>query len=166
MIDAAPPALVVPLDASLTETKLLTDLDWPRRVVPWFDAVPLPLVGFDSAGLIAIWNSAATDLFGWTAPEAVGTVGAFIPDDLRPVHRTHLDRQLLVNLDAHWVRRIALEGLDRLVKGWRLAHPKRIAGRTSPFPPSYPTRCRLGSPSVSFRRGGRLENRGFRVDRA
>ena len=92
MTDAAPSALAEPVDCSLIETKLLGDLDRSNPIVPWFDAVPFPLVGFDTAGLIAIWNGAAADLFGWTAPEALGTPGAFIPDDLRPVHRTHLDR--------------------------------------------------------------------------
>jgi hypothetical protein len=29
----------------------------------------------------------------------------------------HLDRQFLVDLSAHWVRRVTLEGLDRLVEG-------------------------------------------------
>jgi len=32
-------------------------------------------------------------------------------------HRAHLDCQLLIDPDAHWVRRVALEGLDRLVEG-------------------------------------------------
>ena len=92
MNDSVSPARVAPSDDSLTETKLLSDLDWPKPVLAWFDGVPLPLVGFDSTGLITIWNAAATDLFGWTMTEALGTAGAFIPDDLRPVHRSQLDR--------------------------------------------------------------------------
>jgi len=31
--------------------------------------------------------------------------------------RTHLHGQLLVDANAHWVRRVALEGLDRLIEG-------------------------------------------------
>jgi hypothetical protein len=32
-------------------------------------------------------------------------------------HRAHLNRQLLINPNAHWLRRVALECLDRLVEG-------------------------------------------------
>ncbi len=91
MSELVPPAHVAP-DESLTETKLLDPAEWPRPLTAWYDAIPLPLVGFDAAGLISIWNSAATDLFGWKAHETLRTVGAFIPESLRPVHRTHLDR--------------------------------------------------------------------------
>jgi hypothetical protein len=43
-----------------------------------------------------------------------------VPDGLARgivAHGAHLDRQLLVDPNAHWVRRVALEGLNRLVEG-------------------------------------------------
>ena len=44
-------------------------------------AIPLPLLTIDSAGLLTDWNPAAEQVFGWTAAEAVGRFGPHVPPE-------------------------------------------------------------------------------------
>jgi PAS domain S-box-containing protein len=40
---------------------------------------PLPIIGADAAGRITDWNRAAEEVFGWTAPEAIGNICPTVP---------------------------------------------------------------------------------------
>lgn len=47
------------------------------------------VVTVDSAGVITVWSSGATDLFGWSSDEAVGqSLELIIPERLRERHTT------------------------------------------------------------------------------
>ena len=45
------------------------------------EAIPLPLLTIDSAGLVTGWNPAAEQVFGWAAAEAVGRFGPHVPPE-------------------------------------------------------------------------------------
>jgi PAS domain S-box-containing protein len=45
------------------------------------DASPTAIVDFDLAGRVRSWNGGATEIFGWTADEAIGRVSPIVPED-------------------------------------------------------------------------------------
>ena len=46
------------------------------------DASPLPVVAYDPAGRVTIWNPAAEQVFGWTAEEAIGRILPFVQPEM------------------------------------------------------------------------------------
>ena len=47
----------------------------------FFQAAPLAIYAFDSAGKILLWNPAAERIFGWSQREALGTVLPLVPKE-------------------------------------------------------------------------------------
>ena len=45
------------------------------------DASPVAIVDFDLDGRVRSWNDGATEIFGWTAEEAIGRVNPTVPED-------------------------------------------------------------------------------------
>ncbi|MGH3048732.1 MAG: PAS domain S-box protein, partial [Gaiellaceae bacterium] len=45
-----------------------------------FDASPVAIVDFDLDGRVRAWNAAATQIFGWTAEEAIGLHAPTVPE--------------------------------------------------------------------------------------
>ncbi len=58
------------------------------------ESSPLPIAAITSDGNITLWNAAAEDLFGWTAPEVLGKPLPFIPEDKVGEHRAFRARDL------------------------------------------------------------------------
>ena len=57
-------------------------------------ASPLAICVMDSANRVLLWNPAAQDLFGWTAPEVIGGPLPFVPADRRSESRRIVERVL------------------------------------------------------------------------
>ena len=51
------------------------------------DSSPLPIIVFDTAGKITLWNPAAERVFGWRAEEVLGKPIPFIPEEKMEEHR-------------------------------------------------------------------------------
>lgn len=45
------------------------------------DASPIAIVDFDLKGRVRSWNDGATQIFGWTAAEAIGRLSPIVPED-------------------------------------------------------------------------------------
>ncbi|MFL5961587.1 MAG: PAS domain S-box protein [Gaiellaceae bacterium] len=45
------------------------------------DASPVAIVDFELDGRVRAWNAGATEIFGWTADEAIGRVNPTVPED-------------------------------------------------------------------------------------
>jgi PAS domain S-box-containing protein len=56
------------------------------------DASPVAIVDFDPDGRIRSWNSAAAEIFGWSAEEVVGRFTPLVPEDERELFLTRLRR--------------------------------------------------------------------------
>ena len=59
-----------------------------------FEASPLPIVTFDRARRVTLWNPAAERLFGWTAAEVMGITPPIVPADELPRVRRLQDASL------------------------------------------------------------------------
>jgi PAS domain S-box-containing protein len=80
---------------------------WRPEVVSWdvLRAFPLPIVALDREGLVALWNPAAEELFGWSEEEVLGREIPIVPPDQRTAHR-----RLLAELRAgRWHRGVEIE---------------------------------------------------------
>lgn len=71
------------------------------------EAIPLPLLTIDSAGIVTDWNPAAELVFGWTAAEAVGRFGPHVPPEAIAEARALRAAQgeKLVGVEAERMRR-------------------------------------------------------------
>ena len=56
-------------------------------------SVPEAIMAADSVGDVTVWNPAATDLFGWTADEAIGRP-LIVPERPGAAHRQGLARRV------------------------------------------------------------------------
>jgi PAS domain S-box-containing protein len=56
------------------------------------DASPTAIVDFDLDGRVRSWNGGATEIFGWTADEAIGRVSPIVPDEELPAFIETLER--------------------------------------------------------------------------
>jgi PAS domain S-box-containing protein len=50
------------------------------------------IVAFDTDRIVLLWNPAAEQMFGWTAPEVVGLEPPIIPEELKAEHNAVLER--------------------------------------------------------------------------
>ncbi|HWS45691.1 MAG TPA: EAL domain-containing protein [Acidimicrobiia bacterium] len=55
-------------------------------------ASPLPIIALDSRGTVHVWNRASEELFGWSAPEALGVPPPFVCDANREEFAALLDQ--------------------------------------------------------------------------
>ena len=70
------------------------------------EAIPLPLITIDAAGLITHWNPAAEYVFGWTAAEAVGRFGPHVPPEIGAARLAHaVQGERLLGVVAERMRR-------------------------------------------------------------
>ena len=69
---------------------------WDENLQRIFDASLDPVIAIDQRGMIVGWNSAATDLFGWTTEEALQLTltQSIIPERQRNDHETGMRRYL------------------------------------------------------------------------
>ncbi len=56
------------------------------------DASPVAIVDFDLEGRVRSWNSAATDIFGYSADEVIGRVSPIVPADELPAFIENIER--------------------------------------------------------------------------
>jgi PAS domain S-box-containing protein len=56
------------------------------------DASPVAIVDFELDGRVRAWNAGATEIFGWTADEAIGRVNPTIPDEDLPFFLANMER--------------------------------------------------------------------------
>lgn len=70
------------------------------------EASPLPIVAFDEAGLVTLWNPAAESTFGWSEPEALGRANPLVPEEEQAAFSRALE-------------------LNRLGKSWRNVEVRR-----------------------------------------
>lgn len=71
--------------------------DWLAPGNSWpalFEAAPLAIIGLSAQGTVLFWNPAAEHIFGWTAPEVIGTPLPTIPVGAEHEFRSLLDSQL------------------------------------------------------------------------
>ncbi len=75
------------------------------------DASPVAIVDFELDGRVRSWNSGATEIFGWTAEEAIGRVNPTVPVDAVEFFLTNMERiaegETIRDLD---VRRLHRDG--------------------------------------------------------
>jgi PAS domain S-box-containing protein len=73
------------------------------------DASPVAVVDFDFEGRVRSWNAAATQIFGWTAEEAIGRFSPIVPDEERELFVDNIARirrgELIRDLDLVRLRR-------------------------------------------------------------
>ena len=75
------------------------------------DSSPLPIIVFDTAGKITLWNPAAERVFGWRAEEVLGKPIPFIPEDKIEEHRAMRAQDLRgVGFTAREIRRRRKDG--------------------------------------------------------
>ena len=75
------------------------------------DSSPLPIIVFDTAGKITLWNPAAERVFGWRAEEVLGKPIPFIPEDKLEEHRSMRAQDLRgVGFTAREIRRRRKDG--------------------------------------------------------
>ena len=75
------------------------------------DSSPLPIIVFDIAGNITLWNPAAERVFGWRAEEVLGKPIPFIPEDKLEEHRAMRAQDLRgVGFTAREIRRRRKDG--------------------------------------------------------
>lgn len=73
---------------------MTTPLD-PELAVALFDRTPDAVVFAGTDGMVAAWNPAAEQIFGFTAEEAIGqSLDVIIPERFRPAHWAAYDRAL------------------------------------------------------------------------
>jgi len=70
------------------------------------EASPLPIVAFDEAGLVTLWNPAAESTFGWSEPEVLGRANPLVPEEEQAAFSRALE-------------------LNRLGKSWRNVEVRR-----------------------------------------
>ncbi|MDN3565778.1 GAF domain-containing protein [Paeniroseomonas aquatica] len=71
------------------------------------EAIPLPLMTIDPAGIITDWNPAAEQVFGWSAAEARGRFGPHVPPEFIGAARQlrAMDGKRLVGVESERMRR-------------------------------------------------------------
>lgn len=73
------------------------------------DASPTAIVDFDLEGRVRSWNGGATEMFGWTAEEAIGRVSPIVPEDELPYFLENISRiaagETFRDLDLHRLHR-------------------------------------------------------------
>jgi PAS domain S-box-containing protein len=78
-----------------------------RRAI--IDASPVAIVDFDLQGRVRSWNDAATQMFGWTADEAIGRFSPIVPEEDAELFRMNIARiaqgETLRDLDLSRLRR-------------------------------------------------------------
>lgn len=82
-----------------------------------FDAYHLladAVVVADRAGIIRLWNQAATELFGWTAGHATGrTLDLIIPEKYRGPHRRGYEQVMATGATQYASRLLEVPALHR-----------------------------------------------------
>jgi len=56
------------------------------------DASPIAIMEYDFDGRVRSWNAGATEMFGWTADEAIGRVSPIVPEDERDEFLRNMQR--------------------------------------------------------------------------
>ncbi len=60
------------------------------------EASPIPIVAYDPAGIVTLWNPAAERVFGWTAEEATGRIVPFVESEAEMLEEFHSVRERVV----------------------------------------------------------------------
>ena len=61
------------------------------RLRPFFDTLPLPVVGVDRGKRVTLWNAAAERLLGWPASEVLGQPDPSVPPEVAAEYNTMWD---------------------------------------------------------------------------
>ena len=94
----------------MTDTRRIDDAELAELVQRLTDAVVIA----DSEGTIVFWNDAATALFGWSAPEAVGqTLDLIIPERLRGRHWDGYHRVMATGVSDYGTRLLEVPALSK-----------------------------------------------------
>lgn len=93
--------------------KKLADALRRRRTV--LDNAHVAFVAIDEAGIIADWNEAAANLFGWRTHEAIGEelAAMIVPERFRDAHRAGLTRYLATGEARFINKRVELPAMRR-----------------------------------------------------
>src|SRR5260221_2373475 len=73
-------------------------------------ASPLGIAVFDQDRRIQFWSDAATEVFGWTSDELIGTSAKMVPEDELTVARQIWDAMLTGHIGPYDVRRLDKAG--------------------------------------------------------
>jgi two-component system cell cycle sensor histidine kinase/response regulator CckA len=82
-----------------------------RRLAQQIDRIPLATIALDHDAQVATWNSAAEQLFGWTAAEVIGKPNPIVPEHAR-AHSSELFARIIdgERLNGVEVTRTARDG--------------------------------------------------------
>jgi two-component system cell cycle sensor histidine kinase/response regulator CckA len=81
-------------------------------------ASPLGIAVFDQDRRIQFWSEAATELFGWTADEVIGTAARMVPQDELASGQQIWDAMLTGHIGPYDVRRLSKSGTPIDVRLW------------------------------------------------